>query len=115
MPIAILELPPTWEATKKVSVPATRTKLGDGYEQIVVEGTTGAIEEWDVRSPALLPSIAQDKLSQLRVFSGVTPFSWSPDNELTIPRKIFTCEGWVLTRLGLMAHQISGVFKQVSG
>jgi phage-related protein len=113
MPIAILELPPTWDATEKVTIPATRTKLGDGYEQVVVEGTTGALALWDVRSPALLPSLAQDKLNQLRVFSGVSPFYWSPDNELTIPRKIFTCEGWVLTRLGLASHQISATFKEV--
>jgi phage-related protein len=112
MPIAILELPPTWDAIKKVSIPVTRTKLGDGYEQIVVEGTTGAIEEWDVRSPTMPPQYAQDRLNQLRVFSSVNPFYWSPDNELTIPKKIFTCEGWTLIRLGLMAHQISATFKQ---
>ncbi|MBO3459944.1 phage tail protein [Aetokthonos hydrillicola Thurmond2011] len=113
MPIAILELPPTWEATKKVTVPATITKLGDGYEQVVVEGTTGAIEQWDVRSPAMPPNTAQDKLNQLRVFSGVSPFFWSPDNGLRITRKTFTCEGWTLTRLGLPGHQISATFKQV--
>ena len=114
MPIAILELPPTWDATKKVSIPATRTKLGDGYEQIVIEGTAGATEEWDVRSPAMIPQYAQDKLNQLRTFSGVSPFFWSPDNELTILRKTFTCDGWTLTRLGPAAHQISATFKQVT-
>lgn len=110
MPIAILELPPTWDAAKKVFLFAAQTKLGDGYDQVVIEGATGAIDEWEVRSPALLPSIAQDKLNQLRVFSGIAPFYWSPDNE---SRKIFTCEGWILTRLGITSHQISAVFKQV--
>ncbi|MBW4478654.1 MAG: phage tail protein [Tolypothrix brevis GSE-NOS-MK-07-07A] len=113
MPIAILELPPTWDATKKVAVPAAITKLGDSYGQVVVEGIKGATHEWDVKSPALLPEEAQDKLSQLRVFSGVTPFLWSPDNELTILRKIYTCEGWTLTRVGITAHQISATFKEV--
>jgi phage-related protein len=113
MPIAILELPPMWDATKKVSVLASITKLGDGYGQVVVEGIKGAIEEWDVRSPLLLPQYAQDKLDQLRLFSGVMPFFWSPDNGLAIPRKIYTCEGWTLTRMGITAHQISGTFKEV--
>ncbi len=115
MPIAILELPPTWDAAKKVFLFAAQTKLGDGYDQVVIEGTVGAIDEWEVTSPALLPSVAQDKLDQLRVFSGVSPFSWSPDNEITIPRKTFTCESWILTRLGTIGHQISATFKQVPG
>ena len=110
--MTILNLPPTWDATRRVNIPITKTKLGDGYDQIVVEGTFGAFEEWNIQSPPLIPEYAQDKLNQLRIFSGVTPFSWSPDNGLTIARKTFTCEAWTLTRLGIYAHQISGTFKE---
>ncbi|MBN3993821.1 MAG: phage tail protein [Nostoc sp. NMS2] len=112
MPTPILELAPTWSATKRVTVPVSRTKLGDGYEQIVAEGTTGAIEEWDVQSPSLLTAVAQDKLSQLETFSGVTAFYWSPDNSVYIPRKTYTCEGWKVIRLGNNYQQITATFKQ---
>ena len=112
MPTPILELPPTWVATKRVTVPVSKTKLGDGYEQIVAEGTTAGIEEWDVQSPALLAAVAQDKLSQLETFSGVTSFYWSPDNSLYIPRKTYTCAGWKVTRLGNSYQQITTTFKQ---
>ena len=112
MPTPILELPPTWSATKRVTVPISRTKLGDGYEQIVALGTTGAIEQWDVQSPALLTAVALDKLSQLQTFSGVTAFYWSPDNSVYVPRKTYTCEGWKVTRLGNNYQQITATFKQ---
>ena len=113
MPIAILELPPTWDAIKKVNIPHIKTKLGDGYEQIVAQGVIAEVEEWSIQSPALVPEIAREKLNQLRTFSGIASFYWSPDNELTIPRKLFTCEEWTYTRLGVTAHQIGATFKQV--
>jgi phage-related protein len=113
MPTPILELPPTWAATKRVTVPVSRTKLGDGYELRVAEGTTGAVEEWDVQSPALLTAIAQDKLSQLNTFSGVTAFYWSPDNGVYVPRKTYVCEGWKVARLGNNYQQITATFRSV--
>lgn len=113
MPTPILELPPTWSATERVTVPVSRTKLGDGYEQIVALGTTGAIEQWDVQSPALLTAVALDKLSQLQTFSGVTPFYWTPDNGLYIPRKTYICEGWKVVRLGNNYQQIAATFRSV--
>ncbi|MBN3945921.1 MAG: phage tail protein [Nostoc sp. NMS7] len=113
MPTPILELPPTWAASKRVTVPVTKTKLGDGYEQVVALGTTGAMEEWDVQSPALLSAIALDKLSQLQTFSGVTAFYWSPDNSTYIPRKTYACGGWKVTRLGNSYQQIAATFRQL--
>ena len=112
MPIAILKLPPTWESSKKVNLPITKTKLGDGNEQIIAEGTITEIQEWDIRSPLLTPNETQDKLDQLRAFSGVSSFYWSPDNELTIANKLFTCEGWRIIRLGVSTMQIDATFTQ---
>lgn len=113
MPTITLRLPSTWEAIKKISLPAIKTKIGDGNEQIVIEGVRAGVEEWNMRSPLLLPEIAQAKLEQIRIFSGISHFYWSPDNELTIPSKLFTCEGWTHTWLSVTYSQIEATFKQV--
>ena len=50
MPTPILELPPTWSGTVTRSVAVSRTKLGDGYEQVVPLGTTNNLSTFNNRA-----------------------------------------------------------------
>ncbi|MHC5610557.1 MAG: hypothetical protein ACYTXA_05945 [Nostoc sp.] len=105
----ILILNPTWEASKKVSLPLTTTKLGDGYQQTIFEGTGIINEEWSITSPILFGTQSEDLLNQLRMLCA-TSFLWSPNNGV-IPYKEFTCDQWKKTRVGINTYQVSTTFK----
>lgn len=110
MPQPLLVLPQAWDTTKSITIAIKSTKLGDGYSQDMMCGTQPELVEWNVKSPALTKLAADTALANLKNFSGVTAFSWSPDNGVTIPVETFYCYKWTVNPLGPDAYEIAGVF-----
>ncbi len=108
----ILVLPPTWEASMRVTPPFVNTKLGDGYIQIVWNGLEEK-EEWQITSPIFNEIDIADKLAKLNEFT-VGGFSWSPDNGITVPRKRYTADVWTTRALGPEVYQLSTTFLKLT-
>ena len=108
----VLVLAPLWGATKKASLPLLINKLGDGYKQIVFEGTNQTNEEWSVTSPVLAGTQVDQVLSELRQLSDDS-FLWSPSNS-EIDYREFTCDEWQKIRLGVNQYQITATFRSTN-
>jgi len=108
----ILVLPPTWEASMRVTPPFNNSKLGDGYIQIVWNGLEEK-EEWQITSPIFNEVDIDSKLAKLNEFT-VGGFSWSPDNGITVPRKRYTADAWTVRTLGEGAYQLSTTFLKLT-
>lgn len=106
----LLLLPQSWETQRTIKLAVKSTVLGDGYSQDMLIGTQPEIVEWKVKSPALTKVQSDLALSNLKTFSGVQAFSWSPDNGATIPLEPFYCYKWSVNPLGPDAYEISGTF-----
>jgi len=104
----ILILNPLWNASKKGTLPLSITKLGDAYQQIVFQGKDQIEEEWNITSPILFGTQVEDLMSELRSLAG-SAFLWSPNNGI-IPYRLFSCNSWRQTRIGISTYQISAKF-----
>lgn len=107
-----LDLPPTWEASKRVTPPYVSTKLGDGYIQLIFNGLEEK-EEWTITSPIFNEVDIASKVAKLNEFV-VGGFLWSPDNGLTVPRKRYTADAWTITTAGAGLYRLSSTFLKLS-
>lgn len=108
----ILVLPPTWEASKRVTPPYVSVKLGDGYIQIIFNGLEEK-EEWQITSPIFNEVDIASKVARLNEFV-VGGFLWSPDNGLTVPRKRYTADAWTIRTVGIGVYQLTTTFLKLS-
>lgn len=110
----ILTLTPAWDIQEKRKVEVHSTPLGDGYKQVALGGMNSAVTSWEVSRTGLTTTQVNALTGELSVYTGVTGFQWRPDT--SVPFRVYTCEKWQTTELGVNLWRISATFNEdISG
>jgi phage-related protein len=111
MAIPTISLSPSWGVSEEFSDVVNNVTLGDGYDLTGPASIHPNTSTWSISRTGLTKAEVDDLVDQLSSFAGVTSFYWSPlPGE--IPRRLFYCDSWTATPLGLNAYEFVTKFTE---
>lgn len=103
-----LVLPPNFNAQESYPDHTLEITLGDGYTYNSVSTNQPTRAEWLIRRNGLSKEEVDEIVEQLSIWGGFTPFYWQPHPG--VQRKLYFCEKWAVTPLGLKHYEFSATF-----